>query len=182
MARGRRGGGTELREALMALVRTTLDQVGVVREIAVKQAQTQRTFLDQALLGRRRKEALQRLGGEVYSRLLAGDLVELTESTAIAEVVAEIADIDDSLAAAESFAEETPAHWDKSRARHSRGPARIWRPGEQSADDENDDGPQRRRRRAASGAGRGGIAFVEDPSSEDDLANYMHADDVPDEA
>jgi len=190
---GRRGNSADLREALLALVRTTLDQVGAVRDAALRQAQTQRTFLDQALLSRKRKDALAALGEELYARLLAGELTELAQSPTIAGMLEELVELDDAIAAAEAPASEAPADWDKSRARHGRpsGGARVWRPGAgagiDAGDGDTEDAdaearPKRRRQRAAPGQRRGGIAFVSDDEPEDDdLSAFMHDDDVPED-
>ncbi|MBT8493793.1 MAG: hypothetical protein KJO07_12090 [Deltaproteobacteria bacterium] len=191
MASGRRGNSADLREALMALVKTTLDQVGAVRDVALKQAQNQRAFLDQALMGKKRKDALAALGEEVYSRMLGGELAELTESPAIAELVSEVAELDAAMEEATQSADDKPADWGKSRARHGTrrpGGARVWRPGSGSAatdTDEANDQPKRRRRRAAPAERRGGITFVAETQSggeNDDLAEYMNDDDVPTDA
>lgn len=164
-----------------------------MRSAAMKQANSQRNLIDQALLARRRKEAHSRLGEEVYGRMLAGELDELARSPAIASIALEIAELDQAVAEADTAAEDAPADWSKSRARHgARRPARVWRPGEGDAPSASEPGhdaeaaepaPRRRRRRAAPGQQRGGIAFVrdEDGSEADDLADYMHDDDVPDE-
>jgi len=185
MSSQRRGGASDLRDALMALVRTTLDQVGAVRDAAVRQAQSQRHVIDQALLSRRRKEALSALGEEVFARMLAGELDDLAREPSVAEHVATIAELDDAIAAAD-VSEDEPAKWDRSRAKHG-SPAKIWRPtlGESDAGDEAEvpAKPRRRTQRVPTGERRGGIQFVarEEAASDidDDLEDYMHEDDLP---
>ena len=84
MARQRRGGfrPPELRGTLGTLLRTTLEQAGVVRDALERGAREGRSRLDSALAGRRRKDALAELGELVLDLIRRGeiDLAELPEA------------------------------------------------------------------------------------------------------
>ena len=84
MARQRRGGfrPPEIRGTLGTLLRTTLEQAGVVRDAIERSARSGRSRLDEALSGRRRKDALAELGELVLDLIRRGeiDLGELPEA------------------------------------------------------------------------------------------------------
>ncbi len=85
MARQRRGGGfrpPEIRGTLGTLLRTTLEQAGAVRDALGRGAREGRSRLDEALSGRRRKDALAELGELVLDLIRRGeiDLGELPEA------------------------------------------------------------------------------------------------------
>src|SRR6186713_2434984 len=85
MARQRRGGGfrpPELRGTLGTLLRTTLEQAGVVRDALERGARSGRSRLDEALSSRRRRDALADLGALVLDLIRRGeiDLAELPEA------------------------------------------------------------------------------------------------------
>ena len=86
-------GGADLTETLGSLLRSTLEQAGVVREVLERGARTGRARLDEARAGRRRSTALAELGEIVLELVRAGE-VELDELPEIAEVVAELDRID----------------------------------------------------------------------------------------
>lgn len=86
-------GGGDLTETLGSLLRSTLEQAGVVREVLERGARTGRARLDEARAGRRRSTALAELGEIVLELVRAGE-VEIEELPEIAEVVAELDRID----------------------------------------------------------------------------------------
>jgi hypothetical protein len=147
MAGSRRGGGPpDLKGTLGTLLRTTLHQVGVVKDAVLEQAQSQRRVLDGALLDRRRREALAALGEAVYRRALAGDLGDLEDDRDIASRLDQVAELDRRL---EEAGDRDPgeavssAQWAAAPERqrfHRADPERemrVWRP---SLDDLDDDG------------------------------------------
>jgi hypothetical protein len=223
MARGRRGGGPpDLKGTLGTLLRSTLHQVGVVKDAALRGAEAQRVWLDGALLQRKHRDALARLGAEIYERVLSGQLRDLEGDPAVADSIAEIEELEVRMQEAAERARESAsrAHGAARRAASSfaaragfpdsglgrrregaddDGELRVWRPvvpddddGTVSALAEMQDEPEtvrirppRRRGRsrpARARRGAGGIEFVDDPlvDDDDDLADYMHPDDVPD--
>ncbi|MGE0867908.1 MAG: hypothetical protein AB7P03_05085 [Kofleriaceae bacterium] len=96
MAQNRRGGGfrpPEIRGTLGTLLRTTLQQAGVVRDVLERGAREGRSRLDEARAGRRRQEALAELGEIVLELIRRGeiDLEELPEARAI---VRDLEDLD----------------------------------------------------------------------------------------
>ncbi len=96
MASGRRGGPPDLKSTLGSLLRTTLEQVGAVKDVAKQQARSRGGLLDQALVQRRRKEALAKLGESVYRLSQRGELGELALDPEIAMALAEVDGTDDS--------------------------------------------------------------------------------------
>ena len=87
-------GGGDLTQTLGSLLRSTLEQAGVVREVLERGARTGRARLDEARAGRRRTTALAELGEIVLELVRAGE-VELEELPEIADVVAELDRIDE---------------------------------------------------------------------------------------
>jgi hypothetical protein len=209
MAGSRRGGGPpDIKGTLGTLLRTTLHQVGVVKDAVLEQAQSQRRVIDGALLERRRRDALAALGEAVYQRAVAGELAGLEDDRDLAAHLDEIAELDRRIDEAGDGAGNavSSAQWAAGPGRqrfHRPNPdreVRVWRP---SLDDLDDDGTvssgarpgppaaraeavpadeptgRRRRRDRDPGGRRGGIAFVTDPvEPDDDLEAYMHPDDV----
>src|SRR5690349_21537711 len=104
MARQRRGGGfrPELRGTLGTLLRTTLEQAGAVRSALERGAREGRSRLDEALSGRRRKDALAELGELVLDLIRRGeiDLGELPEAQEIVRFLDDL-DADDAPASEE---------------------------------------------------------------------------------
>ncbi len=86
-------GGADLTETLGSLLRSTLEQAGVVREVLERGARTGRARLDEARAGRRRSTALAELG-EIVLELVRSGEVELDELPEIADVVSELDRID----------------------------------------------------------------------------------------
>jgi hypothetical protein len=91
MARQRRGGfrPPEIRGTLGTLLRTTLAQAGVVRDALGRSAREGRSRLDEALSGRRRKDALADLGALVLDLIRRGeiDLGELPEAQDLVRIL-----------------------------------------------------------------------------------------------
>src|SRR6185436_17468369 len=96
MARQRRGGGfrPEIRGTLGTLLRTTLEQAGVVRDALERGARSGRSRLDDVLAGRRRKDALAELGELVLDLIRRGeiDLGELPEARELVQYLDELDD------------------------------------------------------------------------------------------
>ncbi|RMH41356.1 MAG: hypothetical protein D6689_11345 [Deltaproteobacteria bacterium] len=199
MARSRRK-PPDLRDALGSFVQTALEQVGAVREVVERGAQAQRSRYDAIRLDRRRRDALAALGEAVYRRAVRGALGDLAEDPDIAEHIDEIDAIDQRIEAAASprggFAARSG--WPRGRTRDARD-VRVWRPVPPTAaprapddDDERTDAGMAdladRIRREAAAAGdaladalapRAGAVRFDDAWDDDDLEEYMHADDVP---
>ena len=201
MARQRRGGGLrppELRGTLGTLLRTTLAQAGVVRDAIERGAREGRSRLDDLRSNRRRHDALAELGDLVLDLIRRGE-IDLAELPEVAEVVAHLDELDGSEPEPASREVAPPARSRKrfdargdrddgtvSSSRWTPPPAkreaaRVWRPQvdpptepatprvrtERPAKPTIPDLPERARAR------RGGISF-----DDDDLASYMHPDDV----
>lgn len=117
MARSRRprGFGPDLRGTLGTLVRSTLAQAGVVRDVLERGAREGRARLDDVRRDRRRDNALAQLGEAVMDALRAGQLAEAFEVPAIADAIAELELIE--RAEAETV-DESPRSW----APTTRGP------------------------------------------------------------
>jgi hypothetical protein len=191
MARQRRGGfpaAPELRGTLGTLLRTT-------REILERGAREGRERLDEALSSRRRHDALADLGEIVLDLVRRGeiDLAELPEAR---DVIAHLDEIDrgthvDARDDAMQGAVGTVRRRFDDRG-HGADPdtdgtvsASTWKPPARridtapparSRDHDKADRDKARRPEATDtrpGASRGGITF------DDDLADYMHPDDVP---
>ncbi|HWU89387.1 MAG TPA: hypothetical protein VN253_19135 [Kofleriaceae bacterium] len=238
MARQRRGGGfrpPEIRGTLGTLLRTTLEQAGVVRDALERSAREGRSRLDEALSGRRRKDALAELGELVLDLIRRGeiDLGELPEAQDLVRHLDELdagagAGVGDSADADDPddriAKPPTRRRFDaRSRDRDDRdrddrdhdddddragdragtfssfsgardgtvsslsgarrpapskpaAPPRVWRPTVPAGADEAPTIPESRRARALprDPHRKGGIQF-----DDDDLADYMHPDDVP---
>ncbi len=194
MARSRRGGfrTPELRGTLGTLLRTT-------REVLERGAREGRERLDEALAGRRRSDALAELGEVVLDLIRRGE-IDLEELPEVRELVAHLdeldagpvddrpsprsrsrfddrpakrrgipADEDDGTVSSETWAPPTRA---KSKAPAKPEP-RVWRP---PTNPRADEVTAREIPVARKGPKRGGISF---DSDDEDLADYMHPDDVP---
>ena len=213
MASGRRGGPPDLKSTLGSLLRTTLDQVGAVKDVMEQQARSRGGLLDQALVQRRRRESLARLGEAVYRLSQRGELGELALDPEIGMAIAELDEMGDEdrehqphMSASKRAGVEAVSSADYRPAQASppsSGEYRVWRPVMPADDLEADaqqggisapaearpakakpSGPLRTTRKSAQRSG-GGIRFVEeqpkpgDAECDDDLASYMHDDDVP---
>lgn len=203
MAQKRRGGGRggafrppELKGTLGTLLRTTLHQAGVVADAARDALGQGRARLDDARQARRRQDALAELGEVVLDLIRRGEID-----------VSELPEARDALRRLDSFDEgrddEDGGELDEiatapSRSRFdTRGkkdddgtvgstwrppkPAkpleRVWRPPVAKPDE--DDAPAAPPARATANLKKkGGISF-EPEDDDEDLASYMHPDDVP---
>ena len=92
-SRGSRG-STGPRGTLGTLLRTTLAQAGVVREVLERGAREGRARLDDARRGRRRDQALIRLGEAVLEAVRAGEAQDLFDLPEVADALAEIDGLD----------------------------------------------------------------------------------------
>ena len=206
--RHRGGGALDIQGTLGTLLRTTLQQVGVVKDVVERQARSSLANLDQAMLQRKRRDALVRLGEAAYEvsreKGRGRALGALADHAEVAEALAELEDIDARLdgeaqEAAVPAEAVSSADW-RPPARHGSSAAgdpgqRVWRPvippdedTPASEDTHTSSGPtpgptpgRGRRRRARQGDAGGGIAFISDAPAPDDedLSEYMHEDDVP---
>jgi hypothetical protein len=194
MARQRRGGlrGREL-PTLGALIKNTLAGAGAVREVLERGAREGRSRIDGALADRRRKDLLAELGEVVLQLLRAGE-IELEELPEVRELVADLEDLDagrrgggaddDDVARPASrqrFDARRPARdeddgtvasktWTPPGRGNLGAPrgAPVWRPPTEPA------APDAMTRMVEKATRQGGITF-----DDDDLADYMHPDDVP---
>ena len=191
---GRRGVPPDLKGTLGTLLRTTINQVGALSDVARRSALTQKQRLDTALLERRRREALADLGEVLYQLLKSGE-IELDELPELVQAAEEIEELERRIAEAEaaSAGPRRPVRLTRTdrgserdrdrsdpdaeaarRARDARPTDRVWRPppdaGRAAAVPRPTSEPL---------AARGGITFVEDadPGAED-LAEYMNEADV----
>jgi hypothetical protein len=207
MARQRRSGGfkpPELRGTLGTLLRTTLQQAGVVRDALARGASEGRSRIDDfrsdLRSSRRRSEALAELGEIVLDLIRNGeiDLAELPEAQAIVDHIEELdAEADasgddnrDKIPTVPPPSRKPQQRFDDRRSsdddgtvsssRWSPPPRRpgkqtkIWKP-TVSADAPPDEPEPRKSALPRDVARKGGISF----DSDDDLADYMHPDDVP---
>jgi hypothetical protein len=195
-----------LRGTLGTLVRSTIEQVGAMRDVALRSTQTQRGWFDAAVLARKRREALADLGEIIYGLAASGRLDDELDR----DVRAAIEVIDDldariaeaerraSGAAAEGFAERAGRPADQPRGRRSekrRAPADVpvWRPvppwrapagdddsGETEAEGEADeDGAADEATAPGRAVPKPGAFISASWDDDDDLEEYMHEDDVP---
>ncbi|MFT3696794.1 MAG: hypothetical protein QM831_26870 [Kofleriaceae bacterium] len=156
MARQRRGGfQPELRGTLGTLIRTAVSQAGDL-------AREGRARLDDALAGRRRSEALAELGEIVLDLIRRGE-IELDQLPEARGVVGRLERMDD------GHGDEEEVAYPKTRERFDRrgdddgtvsAAPKVWKPPVAP--------PERKK--------LGGISF---PDDDEDLAEYMHPDDVP---
>jgi hypothetical protein len=137
--RGRRtrgGGALDIQGTLGTLLRTTLHQMGVVKDAVERQARSSLEQLDTAKLQRRRREALARLGEAVWELAVRGELGDLAERGEIAAMLDEIEELevraeqdagpgDDTVSSAEW---KPPAPGGQARGRRHHETMRVWRP------------------------------------------------------
>ncbi|HEU0035167.1 MAG TPA: hypothetical protein VFQ53_31290 [Kofleriaceae bacterium] len=203
MARNRRGRGTskptEIRGTLGTLLRTT---TSVVRDAIERGAREGRTRIDEVRTSRRRQEALAELGELVLDLIRNGeiDVNELPEAQDLVrrldELDADEFDADGNVAhppLRRRFDERTTGQFRAASLEdaaddgtvsslkpttappHRAGkPTSVWRPPTAAVPDP--DKPVAAKP-ARDPARKGGIHF--EPDSDDDLADYMHPDDVP---
>src|SRR5690606_13752549 len=92
-SRGSRGSAGP-RGTLGTLLRTTLAQAGVVREVLERGAREGRARLDDARRVRRRDQALIRLGEAVLEAVRAGEAQDLFDLPDVADALAELDGLD----------------------------------------------------------------------------------------
>ncbi len=206
--RSRTFGAPELRGTLGTLLRTTLAQAGAVRDAIERSAREGRARIDDALLDRRRAEAISELGEIVLELIRKGELRELAEVPEIADALSAIDEVDARTprGARDRRDDEPGRDWiaPDSRSRFDRGrspdpdaeggdgtvSSRSWsapraskpqaRVWRPSVDDTATTEEKLPRRN------KGGIDFAAtdddaaQASDDEDLSAYMHPDDVPD--
>ncbi len=141
--RGRRtrgGGALDIQGTLGTLLRTTLHQMGVVKDAVERQARSSLGQLDTAKLQRQRREALARLGEVVWDLACSGELGELAERSEVTAVLDELHELE---ASAEEGAElggepadgsvsssewKPPAPGGHAKGRRHHDTMRVWRP------------------------------------------------------
>jgi hypothetical protein len=173
----------ELRGTLGTLLRTTLAQANAVREALERGAREGRARFDDVRHERRRQEALAELGERVLERARRGELGELEELPDIAEALAHLEDLDsrDQPEPARRAREwvAPPSH---ERSRFDRRSSALddgtvssadWKPVLSRVEGAPAPRPPKEPPK------RGGITFAQDGDDDDDLADYMHPDDVP---
>lgn len=202
MARQRRSGfrPPELRGTLGTLLRTA---VPAVRDVLERGAREGRARLDDVLSGRRRSDALAELGEIVLDLIRRGE-IDVAELPEVADIVNHLDELDADAEPTPTprsltrkrFDDRGPPATERGTKRprvaeddgtvssrtwpsSSKGGAaatKVWRP--TAADARPDDEVTARPRAApipnAKPAKKGGISF-----EDDDLADYMHPDDVP---
>ncbi|HET9989864.1 MAG TPA: hypothetical protein VFQ65_15135 [Kofleriaceae bacterium] len=186
MARQRRGGfrPPELRGTLGTLLRTTLAQAGGLRSALERGAREGRARLDDVLAGRRRTDALAELGELVLDLIRRGE-IEIEQLPEARELVAHLDELD----AEHGEHDEPDVAPAPSRSRFDdrdgtvpsskwvapprKAAAKVWRP---PVEDRPADEITARDRPVPKK--KGGISFGK-PDDDDDLADYMHPDDVP---
>ena len=200
MARQRRGGfkPPELRGTLGTLLRTTLQQAGAVREALERGAREGRSRIDDFRADRRRQEALAELGELVLDLIRKGE-IDLGELPEAKQLVRHLDEIDGDDRGDDEELDEVVRPSSRKRfddrddgtvsssaparpwaPRKPSAPQRVWRPQvEEEATPEEAPAPppvqSRERPRLPNNPTRkGGIAF-----DDEDLAEYMHPDDVP---
>ncbi len=98
MAKGRRPPNPALRGTLGTLLRTTLQQVGLVRDAVERQARSGRSRLDGALLQRKHRDTMTALGEAVYELAVAGELGDLEDFPEITACLVELEEIEAEIA------------------------------------------------------------------------------------
>jgi hypothetical protein len=86
--------------------------VGAVKDAALRGAESQRVWIDGALLGRKRRDALAELGEKIYEGVISGELRDLEAHPEVAALVAEIDDLEVRM---EEAAERTRETTDRAR-------------------------------------------------------------------
>ena len=137
--RGRRtrsGGALDIQGTLGTLLRTTLHQMGVVKDAVERQARSSLEQLDTAKLQRRRREALARLGEVVWELAVRGELGDLAGRGEVAALLDEIEALEASAEESAGPADETvssaewkpPAPGGHAKGRRHHETMRVWRP------------------------------------------------------
>jgi hypothetical protein len=185
MARQRRGGfrTPELRGTLGTLLRTT-------REVLERGAREGRERLDEALAGRRRTDALADLGEVVLDLIRRGE-IDLDEIPEARDIVAHLDELDAGSHDRDDDRHAPPPPPSRKRFDDRAGKRRpapradddgtvasgTWTPPPRAKPAKPEPKVWRPPPVAAKPKAKGGISFDED--SDEDLASYMHPDDVP---
>jgi hypothetical protein len=187
MARQRRRGfkAPELRGTIGTLLRTTLQQAGAVLERGAREG---RARLDDLRADRRRQDALAELG-EIVLELIRKGEIELSELPEARAIVAQLDELDADIPDEDRITIAPPSSrrrfddretndgtvsadtWVPPSRRADR-PTSVWRPAVEHAASPEPAGP-------APAPRAGGITFDDPNDEDDDLAEYMHPDDVP---
>src|SRR5262245_9754185 len=126
-SRGSRGGGGGggPRGTLGTLLRTTLAQAGVVREMLERGAREGRARLDDARQGRRRDQALARLGEAVLDAVKNGEpqVAELYDLPDVADALADLEGLE--AGAEEAFEDDGEEEGERGS---ERGRGAVWVP------------------------------------------------------
>jgi hypothetical protein len=159
---------SDLKNTLGSLLRTTLEHAGALKDAALREAKSTRSWLDAALAERRRKDLLAQLGQITHDLAARGELGDLEEFPEIADVIAAIDELDEQLTASGVEPGAPTAPVGPEAAEKKAVP--VWRPVM----------PEEFER---TGKTDTSVAFGADDAAraeEDaDLADYMHEDDVP---
>lgn len=116
-------------------MRTTLHQMGVVKDAVERQARSSLGQLDAVMLQRRHREALARLGEVVWDLAKHGELGELGEHEEIAALLDELAELEDrAYGAGSGDGTVSAADWSATSrsSAPARGPAGTRGPGRKS--------------------------------------------------
>ncbi len=203
MARGWGNAPPDLKGTLGTLLRTTLFQLGSLRDAAVREIRSgSKQWAEKApsLLRTRRTNVLASLGEIIYELARSGEL-DLDDFPELAQAIGELMAIDAEFGKTDEDDEDdedddavSSSAWQGLMAdegtEHAPPVATsgIWRPNPNDYDEQGqrvgeaidpplDAPPVRPSRRT----GAGHIAFVDDdPIEVEDLAEFMHEDDVPD--
>jgi hypothetical protein len=191
MARQRRGGfkPPELKGTLGTLLRTAAQQAGAVRDVLERGAREGRSRFDEALAGRRRNDALAELGAIVLELIRQGE-IDLGELPEVREVIARLDGLDaghieeveqqDAGGRRKRFDDRGGRTLDEDDGTVSAAGEPTWAPPNKRAKSQTTvwkPGDRKPGAAAAAGAAagkKGGITF-----EDEDLAEYMHPDDVP---
>lgn len=205
MSQKRRGGSgirpPELRGTLGTLLRTTLQQAGVVRDAIASGARQGRSKLDHMRADKRRQDTLAELGELVLDLIRRGE-IDLGELPEARDLIRHLDELDASGGEVEEEVATPPvrSRFDERAPPAARAPAprdarddgtvasstrwappkkatpaatRVWRPPADANEPTTE--PGRKTIPIAPHPHRkGGISF-----EDDDLAEYMHPDDVP---
>jgi hypothetical protein len=187
--RGGRRRPPELRGTLGTLIRTTLAQAGVVREVLERGAREGKARIDEVRSRQERTELLAQIGELMVERWRNQEALAPDEDHELQALLEQAAELDEADGDERIPARAAPRPAMQRPPRPRINPARV-RAAARDTDD--DDGtvssagwrpvaahlePQDEARApAASPLRKGGIDFGDD---DEDLAEYMHPDDVP---
>jgi len=183
---------------LGTLLRTAAAQVGPLRDALERTAREGRTAFEDARSSGRGDAALAELGEVVLDLIRRGE-IDLGELPEVRDIVAELDDLDGGHPTEDDRDEAPPPVRNRfdSRTRRdqpdegtvssrtwsppsiprqgSKPAPRVWRPPVDEAEAPPVDDASHRHAKPKNPARKGGISFDDD----DDLADYMHPDDVP---